>query len=323
MTPALLVPLLLAAAPTPREVAVPPALLEVTSPPELSGIAWSAALDRYLVVSDDTGVRGRGGRHAPMVLALDASGRGLDPAPIPIAGIDALKDAEAICAGPDGTFFLLTSHSPSNEGKTGRARRQLLHLALRGRGLAALGALDLTAPGGASALLAVAGLDPGGQLDLEAVAYHAGALYVGLKSPLAADGRAVILRLADPMGAARAGRVPPGALTRFAAVPLCVEQAGRRVCEGFSDLLFLQDGSLVAAANAPKGGPSDGGGAVWWLPAPPAGASPRVLARFPGLKPEGIALAPDGRRLAVVFDRGAEQPPLFTELELPGPPPPR
>jgi hypothetical protein len=304
-----------AAPPALRPVHVPPALREVTSPPEPSGLVWVAALSRYLVVSDDTGLAARGTRHAPMLLAMDAAGT-LDAAPVPITGIDALDDPEAICAGPGETVFVATSHSQNREGRTSRARRQLLHLALEGRSLRVIGRVDLTAVEGPRPLLAVAGLGADGRLDVEAIAFREGALHVGLKSPLSPTGAAVILRLADAAGALREGRIREGALTRWAEVPLCVQdRRGARVCQGLADLVFLDDGSLVAAANAPKGGPKDGGGAVWWLPAPVGTAPPRLLQRFPRLRPEGVARAPRGG-LAVVFDRDQDAP-LWTELPLP------
>lgn len=34
----------------------------------------------------------------------------------------------------------------------------------------------------------------------------------------------------------------------------------------------------------------------------------KLVRRFPGLKPEGVTLAPDGRGLTVVFDRNSRDP---------------
>src|SRR4051812_17161616 len=112
---------------TPTVIVVPPALAKGNATIEPSGIVWAPALSRYLVVSDDTGQRED--RHAPFVLALSTDGR-FDEEPVPLVGVDELNDAEAICAGPAGTFFLTTSHSPNHRGRTRPARRMLLHLAL-------------------------------------------------------------------------------------------------------------------------------------------------------------------------------------------------
>lgn len=306
---------LLAADPVPRALRVPSSLTAVTRAPEPSGLVWNPPLQRYLVVSDDTGRRDLGTSHRPMLLALGADGE-LDATPLPITGIERLDDAEAICAAPGGALYLVTSHAPNRKGRTPPARRQLLRLALRGRGLAVEGRLDLTALEGPP-LADLAGLDPTAPLDVEGLAWHGGALYIGLKSPLTSAGKAVILRLATPDDAFRASRIPDGALSRWAEVPLCPPGRGARVCQGIAELLFLADGSLLVAANAPKAGPADGGGGVWWIGAP--GAAPILLRRFPGLKPEGLALTPGGGRVVVVFDTGEGQEPLWTELTPPQP----
>lgn len=312
---ALLGILLLGVAPLP--VIVPPALTTTTSQPELSGLVWSGPLQRYLVVTDDSGHSDQGTRHTPVVLGMDAGGV-LDPSPIPILGIKKLNDAEAICAGPKGTFFLVTSHSLNKEGESKRPRRQLLHLEQRGRALRVLGNVDLTQIEGGQSLLAIAGLPSSAPLDIEALAFRDGALFVGLKSPLTAGGAATILRLSNAVQVLRSGRVPRGGLTLWAQLTFCVVKDGSRVCQGFSDMLFLADGSLVASANAPKGGPTDGGGAIWWAKPPVGKSTPVLLHRFPGLKPEGVAFSPGGKSLAVVFDTGLTLAPLWAEIPLPG-----
>jgi hypothetical protein len=297
----------------PQPVVVPPAIRAQNATIELSGIVWAAALDRYLVVSDDAGAAGDG--HRPWVFAMSRAGA-LDDTPLTIAGLESLSDPEAICAGPDGTFFLATSHSPNTKGKTSKPRRMILHLRLEGRSLVVLGKGDLTTArdAGGGSILAIAGLDPEGRLDVEAITFQAGALLVGLKSPLSAKGAAVILRLASPVAALRAGSIPAGALTRLREVPLQVVRDGKPVDQGIADLAALPDGSLVLAANSPKGSDKDGGGAVYWLK---AGASvPVLLRRFPGLKPEGVTLGADGKELIIVFDNDKE-PPLWARLPLP------
>jgi len=301
--------------PTLHPVKVPPGLAAVTTVPEFSGLAWSPTLERYLVVSDDTGRKETQTNHAPMVLGLSSQGI-LDGRPIPITGVESVNDAEAICPGPNGTYFLVTSHSPNRKGHTPTNRRQLLHLKEQKRSLAVLGHVDLTAIEGGTSLQEIAGLPADGRLDIEALAYDKGTLFVGLKSPLGARGAAVILRLADPVGAMRAGRIKREAISRWIEVPLCLDAGSKNVCQGFSDMTFLPDGSLVVSANAPKGGPHDGGGALWWLRRPVGDSAPVLLRRFAGHKPEGVALSPSRRSLMVVFDCG-QGTPLWTELPLP------
>lgn len=298
------------------DVAVPERLRAVTCPPELSGLAWAAPLDGYLAVSDDTGLKANKTYHAPFVLLLSRAGA-LDAQPVPLKGVASLDDAESITRGPGDTFFLTTSHSHDREGRVRPARRQLLWLSLDGRALAVKAALDLTAVAdaqGRSLARLAAGRD--GDLDVEALAFRDGDLLVGLKSPLDDAGAATIVRLAGVEQSFAAGRVAPESVSAWARLHLDVEGPdGAKAPEGVTDLLFLPDGTLVLTANAPKSGRPDGGGAVWAVKAPPSGA-PELVRRFKGLKPEGVALAPDGRSLVVVFDRGQEVP-QWARLALP------
>lgn len=290
----------LSAAPAPMEPAamqVPPALLLRTSVPEPSGAVWSAALQRYLILSDDTGDKPGGTNHAPWVFTMTRAGA-LDAEPLPILGLAQLNDPEAICAGPGDSFFLSTSHSRDKKGRDKPERRRLLHLALSGRALRVLGALDLAQ-----------GLTDGrvvsGGVDIEALAYRGGDLYVGLKAPLTERGEAQLLRVRGILAVLAGGRALSAAVERYADLPLRVPGPEGMVSEGVSDMTFLPDGSLVLLANSPKGLPRDGGGSLFWLR---PGAPPRLLRRFPGLKPEGVTLTEDGGGLLIVFDHDRQQP---------------
>jgi hypothetical protein len=304
-----------AAEPEVRTITVPAELAAVTSNPEFSGIVWNPGLRRYLVVTDDSGLRDQGSNHEPILLALGQDGV-LDKTPIPIRGVKKINDPESICPGPDGTYFLVTSHSPNRENRTSAPRRQLLQLKPDKDGMRMLASLDLTDIKGGGSLLALAGLPPDGRLDIEAVTYHDDALFIGFKSPLSSRGEAVVARISKPLENLRAGRLQAKAVERFLALPLCVEEKGERVCQGVSDMTFLPDGSLVLSANAPKGGPKDHGGALWHLPKPVGKSSPLMLRRFPGLKPEGVTLSANGRALVVVFDTDTTIP-KWIELPLP------
>ena len=301
-----------------RPVVVPSELAALTSNPEFSGIVWSQNWKRYLVVTDDSGLRENGTNHQPLVLGLSEDGS-LDKSPILIRGVERINDPESICAGPEGSYFLVTSHSPNHANKTTAIRRQLLQLREVRHTLEVIGRLDLTNIKGDRSLLSLAGLPQEGRLDIEAVTYRDGALFIGFKSPLTVDGQAVVVRLTDPLKAMRKGYLEAEAIKRFVAVPLCVDVRGNRVCQGVSDMLFLPDGSLVLSANAPKGGPKDHGGALWHLPGPVGKTPPIQLRRFPDLKPEGVTLSPSGRSLVIVFDCDQSQP-KWTEVPLPGTP---
>ncbi len=267
---------------------------------ELSGAAWSPALSRYVLVSDD--VNEEGSKHEPLLFALSESGQ-LDAAPIRIEGIAELNDPESITAGPEGTLFVCTSHSLNKKGHLPESRRRLLQIAIGGdRKAKILGQLDLSVARGAD------GRPPwgGGSLDIEGIAFREGALFIGLKSPLGSDGGAAILRLPNVVAVIQSGVIQDGALTLWSRSRFCVPHDGKSVCEGIADLAFLPDGSLLIAGNAPKGMPTDGGGSLWKL-AQPNGV-PTLLKRFEGLKPEGVALSPDHTSAIVVFDTDGRQP---------------
>jgi len=289
---------------------VPPALARRTATLEPSGVVWARGLDRYLIVSDDTG--SETDHHQPWLLAMSRSGA-FDEAVVPLLGIDALNDAESICAGPEeGTFFIATSHSPNRKGRTPEARRMLLLTRLAGRALRVEGRVDLTTARdrGGAGLLQLAGLPADGRLDIEAITFHDGALLIGLKSPLSARNAAVVLRFQDPLAALRAGTIPPGAVTRAWEVAL---SEGGGIPRGIADLTTLPDGTLIVVANAPKGRTSDNGGAVFSLR---DGGPAQLLHWFAHQRPEGATLAADGTSLIVVFDNH-EKPPTWARLPLP------
>ncbi len=301
--------------PTVRTITVPDEVAAVTSNPELSGIVWSPGLRRYLLVTDDSGLRDEGSNHAPILLALNQDGV-LDKTLVPILGVKKLNDPESVCAGPDGTFFIVTSHSPNRKNRTSAPRRQLLQVKPDKRGMRVLASLDLTNIKNGGSLLALAGLPPDGRLDIEAVTYHDDALFIGFKSPLTEAGQTVVARIAKPLLALRAGHLEAKAIERYLALSLCVDEEGAKICQGISDMTFLPDGSLVLTANAPKGGPKDNGGALWHLPKPLHKSAAVLLQRFPELKPEGVTLAANGRGLVLVFDTDTKAP-KWLELPLP------
>jgi hypothetical protein len=268
---------------------------------ELSGAAWSAKLSRYLLVSDD--INDEGAKHAPRLFALAEAGQ-VDSAPIEIEGIAELNDPESITPGPDGTFFVCTSHSLNKKGHLPEGRRRLLQISLGAeRKAKVIGQLDLSLARTADGKPALA---EAGSLDIEGIAFREGALYIGLKSPLTADGSASIFRLPDVVSVVKSGALPAAAISLWSRGRFCVPHDGKSVCEGIADLAFLPDGSLLVAGNAPKGMPSDGGGSLWKLSTP--NSAPTLLKRFDGLKPEGIALAPDHTSAIVVFDTDGRQP---------------
>jgi hypothetical protein len=296
-----------------------PAILRARVPMlEMSGLAWSATLDRYLVVIDDSIDEDQGNRHGPFVLALARDGK-VDGEPVPVVGVDEIDDAESITAGPNDTFYLLTSHSPNRRGRIHKARCELLALKLVNRKLVVTGAINLL-HGHHDLIkeLVDLGLPASTTVDLEAIGYHDGTLYIGCKAPLLPDGSALILKLDRLSEALARGRLLKHGLSPWGQVKLAVPSpGGGLVSEGIADLFFASDGALYLCANSPKGAAEkDGGGTVWRVADQRGGRmNAEVVHRFDKLKPEGITAAPDGRTLTLVFDRDRLDP-LWMRLPL-------
>ncbi len=291
-----------------------PAALRQRTRFEPSGILPRPTEARYLLVSDDTGHKDEKDEGVPWLFAMSATGA-VDPEPVPVNGVKELADIESITAGDGGDVYLLSSQGYSAKGKRKKARTALLRLKPDGRGfrvdaeahLAEL--LDAAGP----AALAQLGL-PGGTrpLEIEGMAYRDGALYFGLKSPLDAEGNALIWRLGAPRALFEARGLDGAGLSLWARARVDVELDGAPTPGGISDLCFLPDGSLAIASTPST---ADGAaGSLFHVLRPEGGVlSPSLVRRFPGQKPEGISLALSPGKLIVVFDAGAEAP-FFLEM---------
>jgi hypothetical protein len=237
----------------------------------------------------------------------------VDPRPFVITGIAQLDDLEAIAAGPDGKVWVLASSSANKKGKRRTARRQLVRLEVDRDGARVDGAVDLgglldAAPDATRAALGLragAGGDRLGALDLEALAVHDGALYLGLKAPVDDAGRALIWRVGAP-DKLLAGDLAGAQLSVWSRLRLTIEADGRRVPGGLADLVFLDATTIAIAATASGIDPRQQASVLAVATFAAGELQPRVVRRFAGRKAEGLALAPDGKRLTIVFDRGAE-----------------
>jgi multidrug resistance efflux pump len=308
-----------AAPASPMPISLPPALT-ARSRFEPSALLWVPRLDRFLVVSDDTGLA-ETNEHMPWLFLMDVRGQ-VDPEPLLIAGIDKLSDLESIAPAPDGGLYVLASQSRSRKGKRPPARQRLVHVAL--------------SPGGAraSAMVALAGLlDSAGRdtlaglglpgtadLDIEGMtATAAGGLLLGLKGPLGPRDEAQIWHLGRPDALLATGELAAGQLALWGRVPLTVQGDGANMPGGIADLLELPDGSLLIAATAAGStDPTRQDGALYHVADRAGLAQPRLVRSFPGRKPEGLARSGSGNAIVIVFDAGADAP-LWMEQPWPAP----
>lgn len=291
-----------------------PAALAARTRFEPSGLAWAAGLGRYLVVSDDTGFEAAED-NAPWVFALRPDGA-VEAEPVPIRGCEAVSDLEAIAMSPEGRVYLLASQSLNQRGRRPPARTLFVAARLEGRALVAEGQVRLhdlvrEASRRDPAFLASLGLEDesrpsGPNFEVEGLAWWNGALYLGLKAPLDNRRRALIWRLARPEALFREGSLLPAGLSLWGRVLLEVEGEPA----GISELLFTATGRLLVAAT------NDKGGGVFSVTAGGEELRAEPVRSFPGLKPEGLSLTPDGRRLVVVFDCQQDTP-LWAQLDIP------
>ena len=299
---------------------------------EPSGLLWVEELDRYLVVSDDTGLP-RESEDVAWVFTMDREGR-LDPEPLPLEGLETVIDLESVARGPRG-FYVLSSNSATSRGVRPEERELLVRLRLGpGRRLAVeasqplLAAIARAADGeGGESWLSSLGLGarihemkrpgPAGSdllLDIEGLAWWDGGLLLGLKEPRLEDGRACIWRLADPDAFLDSGRVERKSLTRWSALPLTVRTEVGPVRLGISGLMPLDAGrGGLAVTSTVPGAERFHLGALWLLSGEPSAPRLRLVRAFPGLKPEGVTVGPEGG-LTLVFDAGGGFP-LWLGLE--------
>jgi hypothetical protein len=289
---------------------VPPEIVAVTRV-EASGLVWVPALARYVVVSDETG---KDGSHRPWLFTMSPRGV-LDPEPMTVADVSELDDIESITAGETGTLWIASSQSLSERGNRPHARQILARLAPDGAAYKVDRKVHLFELLAANPelvrQLGVTNLD---SLDIEGMAWHGGALYLGLKAPLDAQGRAVIWKVGAP-DKLLAGDLAGAAISLFASVKMTVNVNGVPAPAGIADMVFLSDSTLAMGATASGIAAKHQDGVVYYVNISNAETTALPMRTFSDLRPEGVALSPDGK-LTVLFDRGRETP-MWTTLELP------
>lgn len=278
---------------------------------EPSGLIWLADIERYLIVSDDTGA-GKA-RHSPWLFLMDRFGA-VDPKPVVLQGVAELNDLEAITASPDGGIYLVSSNNANRKGKRKPVRQQILKVAREGRDFRVVASAALfdavmqLEPEQVAALGIVkdgSGLDV---LNIEGASWDlAGsepAMLIGLKQPVGPEG-SIIWRLKNPDLFLASGKLVPGQLSVFAKVDL------GRVRErpaSISDLLVTADGIYVLSTVPDAPDPDQIGRLLRLLPVQ-GGYVASALFEYRGLKPEGLCLT-EGDSFTVVMDTG-DAPALF------------
>ncbi len=267
---------------------------------EASAVHYLPDIKRYLLLSDDTPQK------RPLLFLMDASGRVTDE--VQIQGLKKVNDLEAIAAGEGQTLYLACSQNRSRKGKLKRSRRLLLRVKRQGKRITLDGKVDLHTLLNSAAAAAVGApwakfIGGAADVDLEGLAYRDGALLLGYKAPLAA-GRSLILRLGQLDALFNKRQIPAGAVSIFLRLRLQRKGASRQ--EHISGLTY-RGGQLLITSTA------KGQGSLWRLT---KANTPALVRAFDGLRPEGLALSPDPKRLIVVFDQGGKAASRFTLIKV-------
>jgi hypothetical protein len=103
-----------------------------------------------------------------------------------------------------------------------------------------------------------------------------------------------------------AGDLAGAKVSVWGQIKLSVQADGRSVPGGIADMAFFDDDTIAIAVSASGLDPQTQAGAIYTVKATGGELTARHVRTFPGGKPEGVAVAPGGKGLAVLFDRGKD-----------------
>jgi len=295
-----------------------PEALRKASRFEPSGVVWVPEMNRYLIVSDDTGIKDQKSDHAPWVFTMNNEGV-VDAVPLRLTGINEVNDLEAIASAGHNSYYFCSSQNISKQGKRPKNREFLIKVKRESSGLKVLDKINLLSlieNSCSSAELAQLGLirkeiDGRPVLNIEGMVRHGNALYFGLKEP-ALNGHAILLKLKDVDALFNYHRLSPGQLTLAGEVNLGSFKGKNAT---FSDLYMDPEGELWALSTIADVEFSDQMGTLHRIKHFSDGnPEAEMVIRFPEMKPEGVCLNPSGG-LLIVMDRD-DQTPMFCTVEV-------
>ncbi len=278
---------------------------------EPSGIAWLSDIGKYLIVSDDTGIRNSASDHAAYLFLLDEK-ESVESTPVQLTGIQEVNDLEAIAPTGENIFYLVSSQNISKKNKRPGNRELIIKIKREEEKYLVQGQahfLSLLLKSYSKDKLSALGLDQFEKdgkpvLNIEGAAYLDNALYLGLKEPVSSKG-AIIWKLNNVDRIFQDQRLLSDQLSRYGYVELG-KINGKAA--GISDLLFDQDGVLWVLSTIPEAKKGEQHGGFHRIDCFKDGRleAKRILS-FPGLKPEGLCLK-GSTQFLVVFDNDNETP---------------
>lgn len=282
-----------------------------TSRFEPSGITWVPELKKFIIVSDDTGIKDTDSDHASYIFLMDENGN-VDADPVIISGIETINDVEAITRQGSDVFFLTSSQNISKKGKRPGNREFLIKLKWTGtrffveRKIQLLSLIEKSYSKEEIRDLGLYDLEKDGRpvLNIEGGAFFDGSLYFGLKQPVSARG-AIIWRLQNLESIFNGESLKPGQLSVFGHVDL---GANKNKKSSISDMVFDSNGVLwLTSTIANVDDDIQLGGFHRITQFADGSLEAKRILSFPGLKPEGVCLH-ESKQFVIVFDMANENP---------------
>jgi multidrug resistance efflux pump len=278
---------------------------------EPSAVTWFAELERYLILSDDTGKKETKNDHAPMVFLMKENGE-VEADPLVIHGTETVNDLEALSFANNNCLYFISSQSISKQGKRPKSREKILKVKWNGKYFvveAEVSFLSLLLKSYSPTELKALGLGQGAKngrpvLNIEGAAFRDNILYLGLKEPLSGRG-ALIWQLNNPDSIFNSKTLDSGQLSVYGCVQF-EKHNGNNV--GISDLVFDNLGRLWALSTIAGVANKNQVGGIHRIDRFADGHLQATnLYNFPGLKPEGICVT-ESNHFLIVFDADEELP---------------
>ena len=283
---------------------------------EPSGLVWVPELNRYLIVSDDTGIKDKANEHAPYLFLMNINGV-VDDEPVILHGIDQVNDLESITRVDNHTFYAVSSQNISKKDNRPKNREYLMKIHLADGqffveskiNLLSLILNQMSLQERTELGLTVYEEDGKPVLNIEGATVYGGALYLGLKEP-SAGRKAIIWKLNDVERLFRTQAIQSGQLTQFGTVAL----GGKKKPATISDLMFDSQGKLWALSTIANVDNDMQMGQLVRIDRFSNGQlTAKNMMNFPEIKPEGFCL--QNGELMIVFDRDQDTP-AFCVLDI-------
>ena len=257
---------------------------------EASEAIYLSDIDKYLILSDDTYEK------KPELNLCSSKGK---VEKVLISGLNKINDMESATVTDNGDIFIASSQSFSKKGKLKEDRKLLIKVKRSGKNFSLLKKISLY-----DTLVGYSKNNSGEcagflknsienkTLDIEAMFFKDGALYLGVKTPLLED-QSVILKISGIDKVMTEGKAENKSISIWKKITL-KDSSGKKQISG----IVLSDNDLFIT------GTTKNSGGLWKLNID--SETPTLIKSFSDLRPEGVSLTPKKDELLLVFDQGSQ-----------------